>query len=104
VCVRLANAKLESDRLREAADGDKSNQPERLAQLLTEMRNERDKVLCLLVNEFRSDICSIDVINVQIKIKRNIKNVQKRGKNKTFDKKTLPKFASVYARDVTKSV
>jgi len=52
VYVRLANAKLETERLKEAAGGDKSNQPERLTQLLTEMRNDRDKVLCLLVNNF----------------------------------------------------
>jgi len=45
LCVRLASAKQESDCLKQAAD-DKSNQPERLTQLLTEMRTDRDKVCC----------------------------------------------------------
>jgi len=44
VYVRLASTKLELDRLKHAAD-DTSNQPERLTQLLTEMRNDRDAVL-----------------------------------------------------------
>ena len=45
LCVRLASAKQESACLKQAAD-DKSNQPERLTQLLTEMRTDRDKVCC----------------------------------------------------------
>ena len=48
VCVRLSNVKVECDRLKQAAD-DQSNQPERLTELLTEMRDDRDKVVYMLV-------------------------------------------------------
>ena len=48
VCVRLSNVKLECDRLKQAAD-DQCNQPERLTELLAEMRNDRDKVACMFV-------------------------------------------------------
>jgi len=43
--VRLSSARLESERLKSAADADKPNQPERITQLLTEMRSDQDKVL-----------------------------------------------------------
>jgi len=45
LCVRLASAMQESERLKRAADADRSTQPERLTQLLTDMTNDRDKVL-----------------------------------------------------------
>ena len=47
--VRLASTKSECDCLKQAATDNKANQPERLTQLLTEMRSDRDKVVCIAV-------------------------------------------------------
>jgi len=51
VCARLSSAKLDCERLKQAED-DKSSHPERLTQLLTEIRNDRDKVLCMFAIDF----------------------------------------------------
>jgi len=61
VCVRLSNVKLECDRLKQAA-GDQSNQPERLTELLNEMKNDRDKVACMLVKHLFMPISKFVII------------------------------------------
>jgi len=53
-CARLASAKQECACLKQAASADRSTQPERLTQLLTDMTNDRDKVHALIT--FSSDM------------------------------------------------